>query len=208
MRIFLYFWKMGNKTNEITIQTSDVGLASACIPHWYTLRTTYGREKRTYDYLHNKGIKVFCPTKEVYKLVKGKKKRFLVSLIPNMLFAFGTEEELDRFVYDNVHLPFLRYYYHRKNIGEKIVQAPLIIPQKQMDSFKIICEANDENIIFSSESILKFETGKKVKIIDGAFKGVEGRVGRFRGQQRVGVVIEDLMSIITAYIPNAFLQEL
>lgn len=90
---------------------------------------------------------------------------------------------------------------------KQIVKEPLIVPDSQMSSFMIICEANDTNIVLTSNSIFKFESGKRVKIIDGAFKGVEGRVGRFKGQQRVGVVIEDFMTAITAYVPNAFLQE-
>ena len=31
-------------------------------PHWYALRTTYGREKKAYDYMTSKGITAFYPT--------------------------------------------------------------------------------------------------------------------------------------------------
>ncbi len=75
------------------------------IPHWYALRTTYGREKKAYDYMTAKGITAFYPTTDVVKLIKGKRKVVTESRLPNIFFAYGTEEQLKSFVYDNVNLP-------------------------------------------------------------------------------------------------------
>ena len=54
----------------------------------------------------------------------------------------------------------------------------------------------------------KFEKGQLVKVVDGVFKGVVGRVARWQGQQRVGVIVDDLVTVITAYVPSGFLQML
>lgn len=54
----------------------------------------------------------------------------------------------------------------------------------------------------------KFEKGQLVRITDGAFKGVIGRVARWQGQQRVGVVVDDLITFCTAYVPSAFLENM
>ena len=43
-------------------------------------------------------------------------------------------------------------------------------------------------------------------MIDGKFRGVTGIVARYQGQQRVGVVIDGLLTVVTAYIPSAFLK--
>lgn len=56
--------------------------------------------------MQSKGVEVFLPTEMVVRLVKGKRRKLEVSLIPNMFFAYGTEEELKSFVFDNVNLPF------------------------------------------------------------------------------------------------------
>lgn len=56
-----------------------------------------------------KGITAFYPTTEVVKLIKGKRKIVIESRLPNIFFAYGTEEQLKTFVYDNVNLPFLRF---------------------------------------------------------------------------------------------------
>ena len=178
------------------------------ISHWYALRTTYGREKKAYDYLTAKGITAFYSTTNVVKLIKGKRKVVTESRLPNIFFAYGTEEQLKSFVYDNVNLPFLRFYYRHIHVGRRIEKTPLIVPDYQMESLKIICAADADNTIVSLGEVPKFEKGQLVKVIDGAFKGVTGRVARWQGQQRVAVVVDDLVTVITAYVPSAFLEEI
>lgn len=173
---------------------------------WYALRTTYGREKKAYDYMTAKGITVFLPTVNTIKMINGKRKSVTESRLPNIFFAYGTEEEIKAYVYDNVNLPFLRFYYRHKHEGKKIEKTPMIVPNSQIDSLKIICEAEAEDIIISHTEIPKFKKGQVVRIIDGAFKGVVGRIARYQGQQRVAVVMDELVTICTAYIPSAFIE--
>ena len=177
-------------------------------PHWYALRTTYGREKKAYDYLTAKGVTAFYPTTNVVKLIKGKRKVVTESRLPNIFFAYGTEEQLKSFVYDNVNLPFLRFYYRHIHVGNKIEKFPMIVPNNQMTSLKIVCEADVDNIIVSLVDVPKFQTGQWVKVVDGAFKGVMGRVARWQGQQRVAVVVDGLVTVCTAYVPSAFLEKI
>ena len=178
------------------------------LPHWYALRCTYGREKTAYDYMVAKGVTAFYPTTSVVKLIKGKRKIVTESRLPNIFFAYGTEEEIKTYVYDNVNLPFLRFYYRHVHIGRRIEKIPMIVPDYQMDSLKIICAADADNTIVSLGEVPKFEKGQFVKVIDGVFKGVVGRVARWQGQQRVGVVIDDLVTVVTAYVPSAFLEKI
>ena len=84
----------------------------------------------------------------------------------------------------------------------------MIVPDYQMDSLKIICAADADNTIVSLGEVPKFEKGQLVKVIDGVFRGVVGRVARWQGQQRVGVVVDDLVTMATTYIPSAFLQKI
>ncbi len=173
---------------------------------WYALRTTYGREKKAYDYMTNKGVSAFLPTIEVVKMIKGKRRLVSESRIPNMFFAYGTKEEIESFVYDNVNLPYLRFYYRRIRVGNGIDNVPMIVPEYQMDNLKIICASGAENIIITSEEVQKFKIGYRVEVVDGKFKGLVGRVARWQGQQRVGIVIEGLGTMVTAYVPKAFLR--
>ena len=109
-------------------------------PHWYALRTTYGREKKAYDYLVGKNVEAFYPTIKTVKKVDGKRKTVEESRLPNIFFARGTEEEIKSFVYDNINLPYLRFYYKHTHTGARIMKTPLIVPDNQIKSLQIICE--------------------------------------------------------------------
>lgn len=198
----------GVSTKNALLATKAKALKEGDTPHWYALRTTYGREKKAYDYLTAKGITAFYPTTHVVKLIKGKRKVVTESRLPNIFFAYGTEEQLKEYVYDNVNLPFLRFYYRHIHEGNTIKKTPLVVPDNQMESLKIICAADADNTFVSLVKVPKFEKGQLVRVTDGAFKGVTGRVARWQGQQRVGVVVDDLVTMATAYIPSAFLEEI
>ena len=45
-------------------------------------------------------------------------------------------------------------------------------------------------------------------VTDGLFKGVEGKVARVAGQQRVIVSLSKIGLISTAYIPTAFIEKI
>ena len=176
--------------------------------HWYALRTTYGREKKAYDYMTAKGITAFYPTIDTVKLIKGKRKIVTESRLPNIFFAYGTEEQLKTFVYDNVNLPFLRFYYRNVHEGARIIKRPLVVPEYQIESLKIICASEAEDIILVPSDVEKFKVGQTVRVIEGVFKGVIGKVARFQGQQRIGIVFDGLMTVASAYVPSAFLENI
>ena len=198
----------GVSTRSVHILSKSKVQKEEDFPHWYALRTTYGREKKAYDYMTAKGITAFYPTINSVKLINGKRKVVTESRLPNIFFAYGTEEQLKTFVYDNVNLPFLRFYYRHEHVGSRAIKTPLIVPKYQMESLKIICEAEASDIIVSLSSVPNFQTGQMVRVVDGAFKGVIGRVKRWQGQQRVGVIIGDMATFATAYVPSAFLEKI
>lgn len=176
-------------------------------PHWYALRCTYGREKAAYDYFVAKGIIAFYPTTNAVKIINGKRKVVAESRLPNIFFALGTEEQIKTFVYDNVNLPFLRFYYRHVHVGctDNLQTFHLIVGDYQwclVDS-----AADADNTIVSLDEVPKFKKGQLVRVVDGAFKGVTGIVARYQGQQRVGIVIDGLLTVATAYIPSAFLSK-
>ena len=199
----------GVSTNNVQSKTSvNTNKDTKDTPHWYALRTTYSREKKAYEYLLSKNVVTFYPTLKSIKIVDGKHITIEESRIPNIFFAYGTEEELKTFVYDNINLPYLRFYYRHTHVGNKIVKTPLVIPDNQMNSLKIICTADSDDIIASTEEVEKFKSGQKVRITEGKFAGVTGIVARHQSQQRVGIVIDGLLTVCTAYVPSAFIEKI
>ena len=196
----------GVSTHCMPAKTESITKNSKEQQNWYALRTTYGREKKAYDYLVAKGISAFYPTIKVMKEIRGQRKVVTESRLPNIFFAFGTEEEIKSYVYDNVNLPFLRFYYRHMHEGARITKSPLIIPLKQIEGLKIICESEADDILYVPEEVQKFKEGQMVRVIDGKFKGLTGRVARYQGQQRVAIIVEGGFTMATAYLPTAFLE--
>ena len=178
------------------------------VPHWYALRATYGREKKAYDYLVGKHVEAYYPTIKTVKEVDGKRKTVEESRLPNIFFARGTEEEIKSFVYDNVNLPHLRFYYRHIHEGARLIKEPLIVPDYQIEGLKIICASEAEDVIIVPPEIQKFQAGQTVRVIDGVFTGVIGKVVRYHGQQRVAIIIDGLLTIASAYVPSAFLEHI
>lgn len=194
-------------------ENSETGVSTSNAPsiskHWYAMRTTYGREQKAYDFIVSNGGTAFLPLIKQEKVIKGHKTIVDVSRIPNIFFVYGTEDEVKTYAFDNVHLPFLRFYYESHHEGVKIIKEPLIVPDSQIQSLQILCQAEADDIrLVPDEMIPKFQEGESVLIIQGEFKGIEGKVARWHGQQRVAIIIEGLCVIATAYVPSAYLEKI
>lgn len=202
-------WGEGGRANgstDVKAPLKTIKRKPKEVPHWYALRVTYGREKKAYDYLVGKHVEAYYPTIKTVKELDGKRKTIEESRLPNIFFARGTEEEIKSFVYDNVNLPYLRFYYRHTHEGARLVKEPLIVPDYQIEGLKIICASEAEDVIIVPPEIQKFQAGQTVRIIDGVFTGVIGKVARYHGQQRVAIIIDGLLSIASAYVPSAFLK--
>lgn len=177
---------------------------SETIPHWYAIRCTYGRERKAYELFSKNGIEAFYPTITNTKAIDGKTEKIIESRLPNIFFAYGSFDQLKEYVYENGDdTKYLRFYY---NIHHDKTKEPLIIPQWQMLSLIKICEAEVEDKQLEPFAVEKFKTGQLVRVKDGPFAGVEGIVKRYKGQQRIGIVIDGLFTITTAYIAKDKLE--
>ncbi len=174
--------------------------------HWYVLRATYGRVNASYEYLAQKGIEVYHPTIFVYRMVNGKRKRLEESRLPNIFFAHSTEEILKTYVFDNVNLPHLRFYYRYVGFGNKRQKEPLTVPDRQMESLRIICGQQEADNVIVPNDKHQFEKGETVIVTGGDFKGVIGKVARYCKQLRVAVIIDGFLTIATAYVPRGYLK--
>ena len=194
-------------------ENSETGVSTSNAPsttkHWYAMRTTYGREQKAYDFIVSNGGTAFLPLIKQEKVIKGKKTIVDVSRIPNIFFVYGTENEVKNYAFDNIHLPFLRFYYESHHERVRIIKEPLIVPDRQIRNLQILCKAEAEDIRFVPDKMIpKFQEGETVVITQGEFKGIEGKVARWHGQQRVAIIIEGLCVIATAYVPSAYLEKI
>ena len=127
------------------------------------------------------------------------------TLIPNLLFVYTTEEKAKEYVKETPALSYLTYYYNHFELDDDQKNPPLTVSCKEMENFIIATCNSSEHLMFVDESQCHFKGGEIVKVIEGLFKGVEGRVARVSGQQRVIVTLSQVGLVSTAYVPTAFL---
>lgn len=174
--------------------------------NWYVLRASYGRENKASDFLIEDGTYVYIAKRHMRKMVNGKPKKVLETLIPNILFAYTTQEKADEYVKNTPALPYITYYYNHCEFDDAQKNPPLTISCKEMENFILATCNNSEHLKYVDESQCHYKGGEIVRVIDGLFKGVEGRVARVSGQQRVIISISKVGLVSTAYIPTAFLK--
>ena len=176
--------------------------------HWYALRATYGQESKANDYLVSKGVETYYPTIKAFIMVNNKRKQVDKSYLLNIFFARGTEDELRQYVYDNVNLPYLRFYCRQVGIGDDIRYEPLIVPDRQLDNLRTVLADQSGELVVVPDDEHKFDKGATVRVIGGTFKGIVGKVARYCGHQRVAIVVDGILTIATTYIPSAYLERI
>ena len=203
----------------------DVGLASNVLPEanhngigvsldyalkenhqWFVLRATYGRSEQANEVLIKNHIETYIPKHYVLKQINGKKKRILEPLLPNLVFVYAKEEVVKLCV---EKIPYLHFYQNRTSgLNPKRGELPpLTVRYREMMNFIRLTSIDDEHIKMVDVQHCHFKSGDEVRIIDGKFKGIVGRVARVSGQQTVVVDLEGLCLIATAYVPSAFLEK-
>lgn len=177
---------------------------------WFVLRATYGRTNQALDALRAKNVETYLPMHYVIKEIDGKRKLIQEPLLPNIIFARMTRQKTHDFVKAPASIAkWLKYYTDKIKPVERSTgkNPPVTIPDNEMINFIRLTSVNSEHIMVLPPERCHFKSGDLVRIIEGAFTGIIGRVARAAGQQRVVVEIEGLCNIATAYIPNDFMQK-
>lgn len=196
-------------------KNSQTGVSSNCVPkgkkQWFVLRATYGRTEKALSYLQAKNVETYLPMHYVVKMIKGNRKLIKEPLLPNIIFAYMTREKTHEFVKKPaLTASWIKYYTDKTKPVEPETgkNPPVIIPDNEMTNFIKLTSVNSEHIIVLPPKRCHFKKDDLVRIIEGPFTGVVGKVGRAAGQQRVFVVLEGLCNVATAYIPNDFIQSI
>lgn len=175
---------------------------------WYVLRVTYNRIGKAYELLLGAKMEAYFPMHYVYKTIQGKKKRMLESLLPNIIFVYDTPECVFSFVKKSPHNSFINFYLNHFKQDEYGKNPPLTVGYNEMMNFINLTSVDNEHIRVVNPEQCRYKSGDLVRVTDGDFKGVTGRVARVSGQQRVVVELEGLCLVTTAYVPSGFLMKI
>lgn len=175
---------------------------------WFVLRASYGREDKALNFFINKGIYAYVAKHYVWTKTNGKQRKVLKSLIPNLIFVYTTLENIKNNLSNTPEGSFLSFYYNHFVRDDQQHNPPLTVSCKEMENFILATISHNEHILLVHETQCHYKKDEQVRVIDGPFRGVEGKVARVLGQQRVVVALTNIGLISTAYVPTAFLQKI
>lgn len=170
------------------------------------MRVTYHREMKIKALLDELGIENFLPMH--YELVETKtegKKRVLLPAIHNLLFVRSTQEYLTQLKMCREEFAPLRYMMKKSMMGNSKNEI-LQVPDKQMDNFMRVASVQDDRVMFLDNSKIKNLVGRRVRVTDGFFAGVEGIIKRIDNNKKVLVYVEGVASVAISFIPLSQLE--
>ncbi len=142
-------------------------------PHWYACYTRARHEKQVEGLLAQKGLESYLPTVPQLRQWKDRKKLVAWPLFPSYVFARFTLRD----VHDVLVVPGV----------STIVRTdgrPTPIPDEELGNVRRFVEVVAETGVVPEVRPL-IQEGDWVRIVDGPFLGVEGRVVERRGRRRV-----------------------
>ena len=188
----------GNDQNKENTCNHEIGcpkIGSAGVPYsWYALRVSYSRELKVQSQLNIRGVRTFVPMMWKKVEVAGQLQKKLVPAINNLCFVFWSKAEIDGFIREYGEKSPVHYYWDRTK------GCPMMVPSKEMDDFIKISSTLDEDIIYLTEISEKLREGQFVKVLNGSFAGVEGRVVRIRKSRRIMVELPGMLAVASTLI--------
>ncbi len=176
---------------------------------WFVLRVSYGRIIKAKAFIDAKQIECYAPLR--YKQVtKHRKKRIITDfLLPSFVFVHSSFEEIESLLHEAKsnsvgERPLLSFYFDHTTYCSEAPgrNPPLTIKDKAMVNFIKLTSIKNPNIIPVTSNNIEYKLGDKVIVTEGDFKGIQGRVARIAGQQRVIVELFGGCFVATAYIPK------
>ena len=194
-------------TNPGRPKSTSAGVLSQCLdttPRWFALRATYSRELKVQAALADKGIRTFVPMRyqssptgsgiSQSSPARPGIQRKLVPAISNLVFVYWTRDGLDSYIRSFGDARPVNYYWDRTT------NSPLTIPDKDMENFITVASTLDEDLIYLTEVSDKLREGQAVKVKEGPFKGVEGKIVRIRKSRRILVELPGMLAVASTYV--------
>lgn len=130
---------------------------------WFAARVRRNQERLIKSKLEQIGVENYVPFRKEVRQRKDRKVEVLLPVIPNIVFIY-TDFHTGMLIANNYGI---RISYLKAIDGKGL----LVVPQKQMDDFKLICESGVKCVLEET-----YEKGDRVRIISGSLKGIEGEL--------------------------------
>ena len=171
---------------------------------WFAMSATFGREMKVKEFLEKNKVRCFVPLRYQLVNVRGKGKvRKLVPAISNLIFVNTTKDNIKIL---KAKLTYLQY--HTRPDGGKNI--PITVPSAQMEQFIAACNTFNEKMTFINPDNINISEGTRIRIVGGAFDGIEGKFIRVeKGKQKHVVInVDRIAAIVLAKVNDGFIQVL
>jgi transcription antitermination factor NusG len=191
----------------------DIVRPEACeLPEykWFVLRITYARAEKAEKIISQYDMLTFLPMEYKSYVKDGVKHWTKKPCTPSMLFVYGKYADVLKFTHraetGEYRIEYVDFTFDHTRKNEFGRDEIMTIPFKQMQNFiRVILAAVPHSYSVTPQEI-HYRPGGLVRITQGEFKGVTGRVARIHSQQRVVVSIEGVLNFATTYIPKHYLE--
>ena len=192
--------------------SSKAGVSVEYVPHpdkhWYVLRILYGRTQQAQDALIGDGHYAYVAMIWKDQVKDGKRHRVLMPFL-NLVFAYITPEQADKYVKASPESRFITYYYNHFELDHRGLNPPLTISDHDIQLIIRATAVCDQHVMEVDLKKVHFTSDDLVRVTDGPFKDITGRVARVARQNRVVIHIKGLSTgITTAYIPPCYLEKI
>lgn len=174
---------------------------NSCRVVWYALQTFFQKEQQVADFLKENGFSPFIPM--LYRehvLPDGKKHRELAPAVHNLLFIRkeGTDMALRQLLAGCIYPVRILCHPHTGKY--------YAIPDSQMTEFRAVCDPSYTGTIYSTREFAEARPGQPVRVIHGMFKGLTGKLVRYKNRSFVVITLATLGVFV--HIPKWYCEKI
>lgn len=201
-----------------SIQEDTDGVSVENVPtektRWFVLRVSYGRILKAKEFVDARNIDCYVPMHYKQTTKQGKKRIITEPLLSSFFFVHTTIEQIvtllrDKKVNSNEERPLLSFYFDHTSYRQDSpnLNPPLVIPDEAMNNFIRLTSIRNSHVILVNSSNIQYKLGDRVVVTEGDFEGIQGRVARIAGQQRVVLELFGGCMVATAFIPKGAMMK-
>ena len=150
----------------------------AHIYHWYAVYIKSRAEKKAEFELQNQEFETFLPLQHKLRQWSDRKKWVEMPLIPGYLFVRVSRKQYDAVLQSKYVVNYVRFEGHAAKI-----------PDYQIDYLKQMLKLDHLKIEITED---KLESGQMIEVIAGPLIGLQAKLVRIKGKNKVAVELEQL----------------
>ena len=158
---------------------------------WFVVRVTYSRELMAKKFLQEEGVECYVPMRQERD---DDGSRF-VPAVHNLIFVHSTRKFMDSYKRKMEGKCPLRY------MMDKSTSLPMVVRDKEMEDFIRVTTDMGEGVLYLDNPSVVAEKGVSVEIVNGSFKGVQGKLMRIRRDRKVALQLAGLIAVAVDGIP-------